>query len=54
MSGARRFELSRAACGPAEFYSEEFDVRQRRMRGNVPQAFVHAAMIECSVASAWS
>jgi alpha,alpha-trehalase len=53
VSGARRFERSRAACGPAELYSEEFDVRQRQMRGNVPQAFVHAAMVECSVASEW-
>jgi GH15 family glucan-1,4-alpha-glucosidase len=53
VSGARRFERSCAACGPAELYSEEFDVRQRQMRGNVPQTFVHAAMVECSVASEW-
>jgi Domain of unknown function (DUF5911) len=45
---ARWFERSRAACGPAGLYSEEYDVAQRQMRGNPPQAFVHALMLECS------
>ena len=37
------------ACGPAGLYTEERDVHQRQSRGNVPQAFVHAGMLECAV-----
>ncbi|MCQ4042656.1 glycoside hydrolase family 15 protein [Streptantibioticus rubrisoli] len=44
----RWFERNRAACGPAGLYSEEFDVSQRQLRGNLPQAFVHALMLECA------
>ncbi|WP_017972555.1 glycoside hydrolase family 15 protein [Actinopolyspora halophila] len=40
------FERNRAACGPAGLYSEEYDVNQRQLRGNLPQAFVHALMFE--------
>ena len=29
--------------------SEEFDVAERQMRGNLPQAFVHALLLECAV-----
>lgn len=54
VEGARWFERTRGSCGSAELYSEEFDVRQRQMRGNVPQAFVHAALVEASVAREWS
>jgi len=43
---ARWFERSRAACGPAGIYTEEYDVHQRQLRGNLPQAFVHAGMLE--------
>jgi GH15 family glucan-1,4-alpha-glucosidase len=42
------FERNRAACGPPGLLSEEFDVRQRQLRGNLPQAFVHALLLECS------
>jgi GH15 family glucan-1,4-alpha-glucosidase len=42
------FERSRAACGPAGLYSEEYDVIQRQLRGNLPQAFVHALMLEAA------
>jgi alpha,alpha-trehalase len=45
---ARWFERSRAACGPAGLYTEEYDVHQRQLRGNLPQAFVHAGMLECA------
>ncbi len=46
---ARRwFERNRAACGPPGLYTEEFDVMQRQLRGNLPQAFVHALMLECT------
>lgn len=44
----RWFERNRAACGTPGLFSEEYDVRQRQLRGNLPQAFVHALMIECS------
>ena len=45
----RWFERNRAACGPPGLYTEEYDVTQRQLRGNVPQAFVHALMLETSV-----
>jgi GH15 family glucan-1,4-alpha-glucosidase len=40
------YERTRAACGPAQLYSEEFDAGQHQMRGNLPQAFVHALALE--------
>ena len=42
----RWFERNRAACGPPGLFSEEFDVRQHQLRGNLPQAFVHALLLE--------
>jgi alpha,alpha-trehalase len=44
----RWFERNRSACGPPALLSEEFDVIQRQMRGNIPQAFVHALAFEAS------
>ena len=49
VEAAHWFERNRAACGPAGLYTEEYDVHQRQLRGNLPQAFVHAAMLECAV-----
>jgi alpha,alpha-trehalase len=49
VGAARWFERNRAACGPPGLLSEEYDVRQRQMRGNLPQAFVHALLLECAV-----
>jgi hypothetical protein len=49
---ARWFERTRAACGPPGLLSEEFDVAQRQLRGNLPQAFVHAALLECALVQA--
>ncbi|HEY2259787.1 MAG TPA: glycoside hydrolase family 15 protein, partial [Solirubrobacteraceae bacterium] len=46
---ARWFERSRTACGPAGLISEEYDVLQRQMRGNLPQAFVHALLLQCAL-----
>ena len=46
---ARWFERNRAACGPPGLCSEEFDVGEHQMRGNLPQAFVHALLLECAV-----
>ncbi|SFE83608.1 glycoside hydrolase family 15 protein [Blastococcus tunisiensis] len=48
VAAARAFERTRAACGPPGLLSEEFDVRQRQLRGNLPQAFVHALLLECA------
>ena len=42
------FERNRAACGPPGLFTEEFDVIQRQLRGNLPQAFVHALAFEAS------
>jgi GH15 family glucan-1,4-alpha-glucosidase len=44
------FERNRSACGTPGLMAEEFDVQQRQLRGNVPQAFVHGVMLECAVA----
>jgi GH15 family glucan-1,4-alpha-glucosidase len=49
VAAAHWFERNRAACGPPSLYTEEYDVRQRQLRGNLPQAFVHAALLECAV-----
>jgi hypothetical protein len=48
LDAARWFERNRAACGTAGLYSEEYDVAERQLRGNLPQAFVHALMLECA------
>jgi len=42
------FERTRASCGPPGLFTEEYDVGQRQLRGNVPQAFVHAALLEAA------
>ncbi|MBZ5740775.1 glycoside hydrolase family 15 protein [Nocardioides mangrovi] len=46
LAAARWFERSRAAVGPPGLFTEEFDVERRQLRGNLPQAFVHAALLE--------
>ncbi|HEY0495702.1 MAG TPA: glycoside hydrolase family 15 protein [Kutzneria sp.] len=48
VTAARRFERNRASCGPPALFTEEYDVRQRQLRGNIPQAFVHGMLLECS------
>lgn len=42
------FERNRASCGPPGLFTEEYDVKERQMRGNIPQAFVHALLLECA------
>ena len=42
------FERSRAARGAPGLFSEEYDATQRQLRGNLPQAFVHAGFLECA------
>jgi hypothetical protein len=43
------FQRNRTACGTPGLFSEEFDVTQRQLRGNLPQAFVHALLLESAV-----
>jgi hypothetical protein len=50
VASARWFERTRSACGPPGLFSEEFDVDERQLRGNLPQAFVHAALLEAAAA----
>ncbi|MEU7062145.1 glycoside hydrolase family 15 protein [Streptomyces sp. NPDC046161] len=49
VEAARWFERNRAACGPPGLYAEEFDVVRQELRGNLPQAFVHALLLESAV-----
>jgi GH15 family glucan-1,4-alpha-glucosidase len=43
------YDTTRAATGPAQLFSEEYDAVQHQMRGNLPQAFVHALHIETAL-----
>ncbi|WP_036571774.1 glycoside hydrolase family 15 protein [Nocardioides sp. URHA0032] len=43
---ARWFERNRGSLGPPGLFTEEFDVVERQLRGNLPQAFVHALLLE--------
>jgi GH15 family glucan-1,4-alpha-glucosidase len=45
----RWFERQRSACGPPGLFTEEFHVQQRQLRGNLPQGFVHALMLEAAI-----
>ena len=45
----RWFERSTSACGSPGLLAEEYDVAQRQLRGNLPQAFVHALLLEAGV-----
>lgn len=45
-SALRWFERNRGVPGPPGLFAEEFDVVQRQLRGNLPQAFVHALVLE--------
>ena len=42
----RWFERNRGRLGPPGLFAEEYDVVQRQLRGNLPQAFVHALLLE--------
>jgi GH15 family glucan-1,4-alpha-glucosidase len=46
IDAVRWFERNRTACGSPGLLAEEFDVAQRQLRGNIPQAFVHALLFE--------
>jgi hypothetical protein len=45
-SALRWFERNRGSLGPPGLFAEEYDVVQRQLRGNLPQAFVHALLLE--------
>jgi alpha,alpha-trehalase len=49
VEAARWFERNRAASGPPGLLCEEFDIQQRQLRGNLPQAFVHALLLETAL-----
>jgi GH15 family glucan-1,4-alpha-glucosidase len=49
LGAVRLFERNRAAVGPPGLFTEEFDVMERQQRGNLPQAFVHALLMESAV-----
>jgi alpha,alpha-trehalase len=55
VEAARWFERNRAACGTPGLLTEEYDVNQRQVRGNAPQAFVHALLFEAAqrLAAPW-
>jgi alpha,alpha-trehalase len=55
VAAARWFERNRAACGTPGLLTEEYDVTQRQVRGNAPQAFVHALLLESAqrLAAPW-
>ena len=40
------FERARASAGSPGLLAEEFDIHERQLRGNLPQAFVHALLLE--------
>ncbi len=43
------FERTRTAYGAPGLYAEEYDAGQRQLRGNLPQASVHALAVECGL-----
>ena len=47
---AHWFERGRAAMSTTGLFSEEFDAGEHQLRGNLPQAFVHATFIEAAAA----
>ena len=49
VAAARWFERNRSAAGPPGLLAEEFDVTQRQLRANLPQAFVHALLLQCAL-----
>jgi len=55
IEAARWSERNRAACGPPGLLTEEYDITQRQVRGNAPQAFVHAMLLESAqrLAAPW-
>jgi alpha,alpha-trehalase len=49
LEAAVYFERNRSACGPPGLFTEEFDVGERQLRGNLPQAFAHGLLVEAAL-----
>ncbi len=45
-AAARWFGRTRASCGRSGLFTEEYDVLQRQLRGNLPRAFVDTLLVE--------
>ncbi len=52
VEAVRWFDRNRGACGASGLFTEEYDVQERQLRGNLPQAFVHAVMLQAAVVTA--
>ena len=50
VSATRYFERGRAAMSTTGLFTEEYDTGEHQLRGNLPQAFVHAAFVEAAAA----
>ena len=48
LRAVRCFERIRSGCGTSGLFTEEYDVLQRQLRANLPQAFVHALLLEAA------
>lgn len=48
--GVSLFERARSSAGTPGLLAEELDVVEHQLRGNLPQAFVHALLIEAAAA----
>jgi GH15 family glucan-1,4-alpha-glucosidase len=46
LAAVRWFERNRTAYGAPGLFAEGYDVGQRQLRGNLPQAFAHALLFE--------
>jgi GH15 family glucan-1,4-alpha-glucosidase len=49
IEAVRWFERAEGTWGPPEVFAEEYDVVEHQLRGNLPQAFVHAVHLEAAV-----
>lgn len=52
-AAASWFERARSSCGSPGLLSEEYDVQHHQLRGNLPQAFVHALLVETAASDKW-
>jgi GH15 family glucan-1,4-alpha-glucosidase len=48
LEAARWFERSAQCIGSSQIHAEEWDVSEHQLRGNLPQAFVHALHLEAA------
>ena len=48
LEAARWFERTTQCIGSSQIHAEEWDVDEHQLRGNLPQAFVHALHLEAA------